>query len=111
MGLRFALKEGGFWKFLWWSISPLAVLRAHRQNSRHRTEILQSGLCGCFFCLQRFPPSQIEESLDTEDTALCPRCGIDSVIGSESGYPITPEFLSRMRSYWFRGIPESVQGI
>lgn len=23
MGLRFALKEGGFSKFLWWSISPL----------------------------------------------------------------------------------------
>ncbi len=26
MGLRFALREGGFWKFLWWSMSPLTVI-------------------------------------------------------------------------------------
>ena len=104
MGLRFALREGGFWKFLWWSMSPLTVIRAHRRSSRHRTEILQSSICGCFFCLERFRPSEIEEWLDTEETALCPKCGIDSVIGSESGYPISPEFLGRMRRYWFRGI-------
>lgn len=34
-------------------------------------------------------------------TALCPRCGIDSVIGSPSGYPVTPEFLGRTREHWF----------
>jgi hypothetical protein len=111
MGLWFLLKEGGFWQFLWWRISPLAVLRAHRNSRRHRTEILQSALCGCLFCLERFPPSQIEEWLDTEDTALCPRCGIDSVIGSESGYRITPEFLGKMHRYWFRGTREPVNGI
>jgi hypothetical protein len=36
-----------------------------------------------------------------EPTARCPRCGIDSVIGSASGYPITREFLQTMKSYWF----------
>jgi len=34
-------------------------------------------------------------------TALCPRCGIDSVIGSASGYPITADFLLMMRKYYF----------
>jgi acetone carboxylase gamma subunit len=33
--------------------------------------------------------------------ALCPRCEIDSVLGDASGYPITHDFLSKMRHYWF----------
>jgi hypothetical protein len=36
-----------------------------------------------------------------EPSAICPKCGIDSVIGSSSGYPITIEFLSRMKERWF----------
>jgi hypothetical protein len=32
---------------------------------------------------------------------FCPRCGIDSVIGDQSGFPITPEFPERMKRYWF----------
>jgi hypothetical protein len=82
--------------------------RAHDHSSRHRTEILSSDLCGCFYCRRIFPPSAITEWTDEGDepqlrqvTALCPRCGIDSVIGSESAYPITPDFLSRMKRYWF----------
>ena len=38
----------------------------------------------------------------TGQTALCPYCGVDSVLGSASGYSITVEFLTRMREYWFR---------
>ncbi len=30
-----------------------------------------------------------------------PRCGIDSVIGSRSGFPLTPEFLAGMKQHWF----------
>jgi len=36
-----------------------------------------------------------------ERTAMCPECGIDSVIGSASGYPITTEFLQGMHAEWF----------
>jgi hypothetical protein len=35
-------------------------------------------------------------------TADCPRCGIDAVIGSASGFPITSEFLSSMNGRWFQ---------
>jgi hypothetical protein len=34
-------------------------------------------------------------------TALCPKCGIDAVIGSKSGYPMTQEFLQAMEKHWF----------
>ncbi|OWK39493.1 hypothetical protein FRUB_06056 [Fimbriiglobus ruber] len=35
------------------------------------------------------------------NTALCPKCGIDSVIGTGSGYPVTAEFLEQMYEKWF----------
>jgi hypothetical protein len=36
-------------------------------------------------------------------TGLCPKCGIDSLIGSASGFPVTdPTFLQAMHSRWFR---------
>jgi hypothetical protein len=41
------------------------------------------------------------EWVDDETTLLCPFCGIDSVIGTASGYPITREFLAQMREHWF----------
>lgn len=78
---------------------------AHRRSSGHRDEILASELCGCLYCRQTFPPSEIEhwidEVADVATTALCPRCGVDSVIGSRSGIALTPEFLREMHDYWF----------
>lgn len=78
-----------------------AVIDAHRYASRHRREIENSRICGCFGCMQIYPPSDITRWIDNGDTALCPKCGIDSVIGLASGYPITVEFLKRMNVYWF----------
>jgi hypothetical protein len=75
---------------------------AHNHSSRHRTELEASEKCGCFYCLNTFEPSEIVDWLEEGDgTALCPRCGIDSVIGSQSGYPITDSFLLEMNRYWF----------
>jgi hypothetical protein len=81
------------------------VVIAHQNSIRHRDEVMTSDMCGCFYCLAIFPPSEIKEWVDTKDgigqTALCPKCEIDSVIGSNSGYPIEPEFLAQMRNHWF----------
>ncbi len=79
---------------------------AHERSIFHKSEIISSEICGCFYCLETFPPSEIEEWTDQdfedkEETALCPKCGIDSVIGSASGFPITKEFLLRMHNHWF----------
>ena len=78
---------------------------AHGHSSRHRREILASETCGCFYCLAVFAPDQIVQwyrwTKAEDETAVCPHCGIDSVIGSSSGYPITREFLSQMQRHWF----------
>lgn len=75
---------------------------AHKHSSKHRAEVEASDRCGCFYCLSTFVPSEIRDWLNEGDgTALCPRCSIDSVIGSRSGYPITASFLREMNCYWF----------
>jgi hypothetical protein len=75
---------------------------AHRHSSVHRDELERSWICGCFRCCTTCAPAEIEDWVDDETTALCPNCGIDSVIGSASGYPVEDEpFLCAMRARWF----------
>lgn len=81
------------------------IIAAHHHSSLHRDEVLASELCGCFYCTTVFPPAEVKKWIDKSEgvgrTALCPRCGIDSVIGSKSGYSVTPEFLAAMHDHWF----------
>jgi len=76
---------------------------AHRHSSNHRTELESSEVCGCFFCHHTLIAADIEEWIEDEgETALCPHCGVDAVIGSASGYPVADRsFLSAMHSRWF----------
>ena len=79
---------------------------AHEHCIWNWEDILESDICGCFYCISTFFPAEIKEICDTNSpngpTAICPECGIDSVIGSKSGYPVNDlEFLEEMRLYWF----------
>jgi len=88
---------------------------AHRHSSGHREEILASEVCGCFYCRKTFSPSEIEDWIDeiggVGTTALCPRCGIDAVVGSGAGLTLTPEFLREMHEYWFGWQSLTVAGL
>ncbi|GGE85710.1 cytoplasmic protein [Priestia taiwanensis] len=75
--------------------------KAHRFSSHHRNELEKDTLCGCFYCLNIYSPREIKEWCDNEKTAICPHCGIDSVIGESSGLPITELFLKEMHKVWF----------
>ena len=80
---------------------PANIREAHEHCSKHRTEIVTSHTWGCFYCLEIFDAREIEDWTDDGQTAMCAKCGIDSVIGSGSGFPITKEFLREMNRYWF----------
>ena len=62
----------------------------------NRPALENDTICGCFYCLAIFNPTEITEWCDDDDTALCPYCGIDSVIGESSGLPITENFLKEV---------------
>jgi hypothetical protein len=75
---------------------------AHRRSTDHRNELERSEVCGCFYCLATFVAADVEEWIDDDGTALCPRCGVDSVLGSASGYPAGDRrFLEAMHARWF----------
>lgn len=79
---------------------------AHDATRYNREALASDNKCGCFSCLKIFLPSEIEEwCCEEEDgdevSAICPYCGIDSVIGESSGFPITQEFLQAMYRRWF----------
>jgi hypothetical protein len=82
-------------------VDPYDVIAAHKRSSCHRSELLASTSCGCFYCLAIFLPSAICDWTDEGETALCPECGIDSVIGDASGYAVDKEMLGRMKKHWF----------
>lgn len=85
---------------------PDVVREAHRHSIWHRQEILESTVCGCFCCCATFGPDAIREWVDDADdgigqTAVCPKCGIDAVIGDKSGVVISQPFLEEMKAHWF----------
>ncbi len=80
-------------------------IAAHIHSIHNREQLLASDTCGCFYCLKVFAPDVITDWIDEPgfeiQTAQCPYCEIDSVVGSASGFPITREFLACMRRHWF----------
>jgi len=86
----------------------------HKHSFDNKAEIDRSEKCHCFYCEAEFSPSDIKEYVfhgrrgkplrmgaKSEETALCPRCGIDSVVGDASGYEMTPPLLHAMHEFWF----------
>jgi hypothetical protein len=69
-------------------------------------DICGSELCGCYSCYAIFPPTAIVHWMGEDDTlrtgevtAICPHCGVDTVIGDHEGYVITKCLLKRMKRH------------
>jgi hypothetical protein len=74
---------------------------AHSHASKHRVSIEASDQCVCFSCFARFKPAKIAAWIDANQTALCPKCGLDSVLGAASGSRIDEPFLRRLHIHIF----------
>lgn len=83
--------------------SPDAALciAAHKHASQHRAELDGSAKCACFFCFRTFATADITAWIDKNQTALCPRCGIDAVLGTGSGHTLDDRFLRKMHQHHF----------
>ena len=78
------------------------IIAAHPFSKNNKPMLKKDKKCGCFYCLRIFDTSEIKEWIEDENgTALCPFCGIDSVIGESAGYPLEKTFLEAMNRYWF----------
>ena len=81
------------------------LMVAHEATRYNRDILKWDSNCGCFHCLKVFSPSEINEWCPEPDcdevTAICPYCGVDSIISESSGFPITQVFLQAMHNMWF----------
>jgi len=73
----------------------------YEHSMGNRAEVEASALCGCFFCKAIFAAAEVTEYYEEEETALCPQCGFDAVIGSAAGAEITSELLGKMQKLYF----------
>jgi len=71
--------------------------------ANHRSELGESATCGCFFCFRTFTVGDIRIWIDKNQTALCPKCGIDAVIGTASGFKLDDRFLRKLNLFKFGG--------
>ena len=81
-------------------------IAAHKRSSIHRETLLLSEFCGCFHCCEIYSPKLIDEWVDEDEagigqTAMCPKCGIDSVISVSGNVAESTDLLKRMQQYWF----------
>ena len=79
------------------------LLNAFNSARNNREEIMAGEICGCFSCKNVFRTYEIDCWItgETGDTAICPYCFIEAVIGEKSGYPITGDFLAEMNEHWY----------
>lgn len=86
---------------------PKQRFRASANSISNREAVLASSVCGCFCCCEIFLPKDFTAWTDFPDrieypdapgrTALCPHCGVDSVLGDSMGVEISRRTLERLR--------------
>ena len=90
------------------------LLAAYRYTTNNHAQIEGSKLCGCCHCVRLFKPEEIVgwtgltvENIDdpkaiAAQTAMCPYCGSEAVLGDGCGFPINGHFLARMNEAWYQ---------
>jgi hypothetical protein len=68
-----------------------------KMSFKNKELIETSDECSCYHCLKTFKKKEIKHWVDDDQTALCPKCGIDSVLN------FVPDMLSlnKVREFWF----------
>lgn len=82
-----------------------AILEGYKNHSvNNEIEILRSKECGCYFCKKTFDARKVTEWEQNEGgraSAICPQCGMSTVIGDASGVPLSKELLTEMNKAFY----------
>ena len=71
-----------------------------KYSIKNKEDINKSEKCGCYYCINIFDSKEIKHWIDNNQTALCPRCNIDSILG-DFNVDINKDFLEKANNYWF----------
>lgn len=83
----------------------------HKHTIKNRTEIEHSKMCGCASCCNIYPATDIVDFYNDVqgETAVCPECGVDAVIGDACGLPINEKVLEELYKDWFCDMEEMLK--
>lgn len=77
------------------------ITEASEYSIYNKDALAGSERAACYECLTVFKASEITEFVDNEKTALCPHCGIDTVLPESAGYSFSAASLEALNEYWF----------
>ncbi len=75
--------------------------KIHKLSLNNKKLLSELDSASCFYCLNSFPTADIKEWVDDEKTALCPICGIDSVIPNNLSLKVDNDLLEIMHKHYF----------
>ena len=75
----------------------------HKKAIYNKDELNKVKKCACFYCCEVFDTDEIKEYTDNGQTAICPKCGVDSVIplSDDEKDEDTCEILDKMYKHYF----------
>lgn len=82
-------------------MKDIDLIYAHQLCNSNQEKLKNAQVCGCFYCLRIFDPKEIIWEDEEDHTAMCPYCGIDSVLPESATLPINKAFLKKMHEFWF----------
>ena len=63
--------------------------------------------CSCYYCRTNYKGSEITEYFDDGETAMCPRCRVDSVLPEKNSIErleeLYKEYFTKRRSEYYKG--------
>ena len=78
------------------------IEQACNLSRRNRESVAAVNECGCYFCLRVFQATDVVEWADIDEmTALCPICGVDSVLPGVTDVDV----LASAHERWFCETP------
>ncbi|MCH5180839.1 MAG: hypothetical protein J1F32_06475 [Erysipelotrichales bacterium] len=75
--------------------------KLHAYSSNNKELIDRSNKCYCFHCKSELDSKDVHDYIDEGKTALCPKCGIDSIIPDSIDEEINEIIIVEMNNYWF----------
>ena len=76
----------------------------YKHTKNNELDILRSKNCSCLFCRQTFNARKVSEwtsGKNNQMSAICPECGMDTLVGDASGYVFGIEDLKEINHEYF----------
>lgn len=73
----------------------------HKLSFKNKHKVEKSDEAGCFYCLEVFKGTDVDQWVDDGETATCPNCGIDSVVPISQEYGVEEGDLKRLKEGYF----------